>query len=205
MKVPIASLLILSAILGGCATQGTNPPTATFMKNHAKLQYGVVLQATNHSLIVKTPPKGWENSGKKYGYVGFAKGESGLVIFGIKGEDVGKLCSDNTDGRVKWVITRIELSATGDPVSEKGNNFGVSQAAYPWLKEAFPGVDLSNGRVYPSEGLPDVDKNGGRTSAAIFSANEQVGDTFAFYRVTAAPCGDGDPVQTDPGIRNGGR
>lgn len=205
MKFLIACSLFLIAILGGCAAQGTSPPMAPFAKNHAAVQYGVVLNPTGSDLKVKSKPKGWNKNGKKDGYVGFAEGESGLVTFGIKGEDVDDKCPFNTEGEAKWVITKIELSATGNPETEKGDNFGGDQSEYPWLKEAFPGVDLSNGRVFPPEGFPEVDKYGGRSTVAIFSANQQEGETFAYYQVTATRCSTGASLKTDPGIGNGGR
>ncbi len=205
MKFVIVCLLFLSAMLLGCSAQGPNPPMTVFSRDVAAIQYGVVLQPTANKLMVRTAPKGWERNGKKDGYVGFAKGESGLLTFGLKGEDVGSYCPFNTDGTADWVITKIELSATGDPVTEKGTNFGRDQSAYPWLKEAFPGVDLSNGRVFPAIGKNPEDKNEGRGSVTIFSANEQAGDTFTYYQVTATRCSSGATVETDPGIRNGGR
>ena len=170
-------------------------------RNVAAVQYGVVLQPTGNKLTVDTEPKGWEKNGKINGYVGFAPGESGLLTFGLKSEGVDSVCIDGTPPKgAKWVITKIELSATGDPEKEEGTNFGNDQSAYPWLKEAFPGVVLSNGHLFFAK-----DKYEGRGVVTIFSANEQQEDTLAYYRVTATNCRDGDTAVTDPSIRNGGR
>jgi len=201
MKFLIICLLFLGTVLGGCASPGTNPPMTALSRNVAAVQYGVVLQPTGNKLRVDTGPRGWEKNGKKDGYVGFAPGESGLLTFGLRSEDVDSVCIDDTPTTsARWVITKIELSATGDPVTEQGTNFGNDQSAYPWLKEAFPGVDLTNGHLFFAG-----DKYEGRGVVTIFSANQQQQDTLAYYRVTATNCRDGDTVDTDPSIRNGGR
>jgi len=107
---------------------------------------------------------------------------------------------DSCSGKADWVITELLVSATGDPDTEKGTNFGNSQEAYPWLEEAFPGVNLADGSLFPT-----VEKDEGVTFLPVYNANEQLGEKFIYYEVTLSEC-DGDKVlTTDPGWKNGGR
>ena len=200
MKSGLFVLVITFVFLSGCKTtaemEGSILPTQV-----ARTQYGVELKASSNGLRIESDPKGWKKDGKKKGYVGFAENESGLVTFAIKNQGIDNRCTPPAGvGTAKWVITQIRLSATGDIATEKGTNFGGDQSAYPWLKEAFPDVNLKDGSLFTARTPAD-----GRTSFTVFSANQQKGETFAYYEITATRCSTGETVKTDPGIGNGGR
>lgn len=197
MKTLVQILFLVSIVMvAGCTKMSS---TNTVLTVSGKTQYGVVLQPTGSKLKVISKPKGWNKAGKKDGYVGFAKGESGIITFGIKNSEVGDSCPAY-DGGASWVITKMELSGTGDSATEKGDNFGGDQTAQGWLQQAFPDVDLSDGVIFEAATLEE-----GRTSVSIIDANNQIGRTFAYYQVTATKCSDGTTVQIDPGVGNGGR
>ena len=165
--------------------------------------FGVSLQPqpTAGKVKVRSKAQGWNRAGKKDGYVGYAQGEQGQTFFAIKNEDLGNFCEqEDGTGDAKWVITGFHLSATGDSSEEKGSNFGGDQKAYPWLKEAFPTVDLDNGALFPN-----VSKDQGVTFLPVFNANGQLGYEFIYYQVTLTRCSDGFTLKTDPGWGNGGR
>jgi hypothetical protein len=143
---------------------------------------------------IHSKAQGWKKSGKKDGYVGYARGESGLTVFHIKHEEVDGSCANSAD----WVITRLRLATKGDIDSEKGSNFGLTQD--PWLLEAFPALTAEDNGV-----LLDTDKAGGLTYLPVYNANMQQGEKFIYYEVTLTPCSDGDSLTTDPGWGNGGR
>ena len=103
-----------------------------------------------------------------------------------------------------WVITRLLLSATGDPATEKGSDFDQQQPA--WLQEAFPNVKLRNGELFTAT------KDQGVTFLSVFNENghqenELPKERFIYYELTLTPCDeeDGPPLTTDPGWQNGGR
>jgi hypothetical protein len=200
MKIKFTALLLIALILSGCKTM-TEMEGSILTTSVAKTQYGVVLKANSSGLKIESKAKGWKKDGKKNGYVGFDEGESGLITFAIKNEDIDDRCKPPAGGGLAdWVITLVELSATGDVSTEKGTNFGGDQKEYPWLKEAFPDVTLEDGVIFKAKTLAE-----GRTSLTLFSANQQIGETFTFYRITATRCSTGETVRTDPGVGNGGK
>jgi hypothetical protein len=200
MKFRLFVLVTTSLFLTGCKTTA-EMDGSVLTTQVARTQYGVALKASSNGLKIETAAKGWKKDGKKKGYVGFAENESGLVTFAIKNEDIDDRCTPPAGGgTAKWVITQVRLSATGDIATEKGTNFGGDQSAYPWLKEAFPDVNLKDGSLFTAQTPAE-----GRTSLTVFSANQQRGETFAYYEITATRCSTGETVKTDPGIGNGGR
>ncbi len=201
MKIlTVCILALLALLLTACAPNQYHPNESHHI-NAAEIQYNVVLKPTGNQLKIDGKAKGWKKDGKKNGYVGFDKGQSGLVTFGIRKESVGDTCAAvGEEGDATWVITKILLTATGNPSTEKGSNWGGDQSAYPWLKEAFPGVDLTDGSIFTTKNLME-----GRSSVSIYSANEQVGETFTYYKVYASKCNGSAVAETDPGIGNGGR
>ena len=197
MKIKLFMVILLMAGLSACAHNPfvVNTTDVNLFKN-----YGVSLQPQPAAgkIKVKSKAQGWNKAGKKDGYVGYAKDDQGLTFFAIKKEDWGDSCL----GSAKWVITGLHLSATGDPVTEKGTNFGNSQALYPWLKEDFPNADLSNGELF------NKSKDQGVTFLPVFNANGHPaadGDKFIYYELTLTRCSDGLTLKTDPGWGNGGR
>lgn len=203
MKISSSIALCLALSITACASISANPTGATAK---TKKDFNVELKPNPKSSPTKlkatNSPQGWKRSGKKYGYVGFDTGEDGNITFQLKWEGDNKKCiSDDGTATATWVITRIELSATGDYGDEKGSRFGESQASDPWLRDAFPAVDLSNGAVFQTADISE-----GRTTVSIEDANAQVGERFIFYEVTATNCAnDKVTIKIDPGVGNGGK
>jgi len=199
MKIKWFMVILLMAALSACVH---NPSIVNTSNIKSFKNFGVSLQPlpAANKVKVRSKAQGANRNGKKDGFVGYAKGEQGLTFFSIKNEDLGDFCEKaDTTGDAEWVITGLHLSATGDPNTEKGTNFGGDQKAYPWLKEAFPEVDLDNGEVF------NVNKDQGVTFLPIFNANGQLGYQFIYYQVTLTRCSDGFTLKTDPGWGNGGR
>ena len=198
MKIKLFMVILLMAGLSACAH---NPPAVSNSVINSFKNYGVSLEPkpAQNTVKVKSKAQGWKKAGKKDGYVGYALDESGWTFFGIKNEIMGDSCSGDAD----WVITQLLVSATGDEDTEKGSNFGSSQAAYPWLLEAFPNVKLSNGELF------NKSKDQGVTFLPVFNANGHPaadGDKFIYYEITLSECGEeGDVLTTDPGWGYGGR
>ena len=198
MKIKLFMVVLLMVGLSACAH---TPSVISDSVINSFKNYGVSLEPkpAQNTVKVKSKAQGWNKAGKKDGYVGYAHDESGWTFFGVKNEDWGDSCSGDAD----WVITMLRLSATGDPVTEKGTNFGHSQAAYPWLIQDFPNVDLSNGELF------NENKDQGVTFLPVFNANGHLaadGEKFIYYEVTLSECGeDGDVLTSDPGWGNGGR
>ena len=189
-------LIITAFVLTACDQQ----PVAS-AKGKVK-NFGISLEAKPNQGEVKilSKPQGAGKAGKKDGYLGYAQGESGSVLFTIKKEDL----SDNCAGTAEWVITQIALTTVGDAGNEKGVAATFDQPQPPWLKEAFPDTTPAvNGYVL------DVGKDEAQTFAIVKNDNAQEGEKLVFYRVTLTPCDDQggtlEPLKTDPAIRNGGR
>jgi hypothetical protein len=171
----------------------------SFSRNSKNYDVKVAIIGTDTAKII-TPAQGWESSGnKKDGFVGFAPNTFGTTKFGVVGERVSGSCEGTGSNNARWVITKLEVSATGDLETEKGTDFGASQD--PWLREAFPNVDLSNGVLFEAATLAQ-----GVTVLSIFNANGHVGmQRFIYYRLTLTRCEDEFETTTDPGWNNGGR
>ena len=154
--------------------------------------YVVSMEEDSGALVIRTGPQGWEANvpGKMPGYVGFAPNSNGIIVLALT-EDF-PTCEDGAD----WVLTKIELSKNGNPVTQKGHNFGANQKG--WLTTAFPQAD-EKGVVL------DVGKDNGTTSFVVGNQNNNRGRQWAYYRVTATNCSDGSEIMTDPGWQNGGR
>jgi hypothetical protein len=202
MKIKLFLVGLLMAGLSACG------PKQEVVSNGVVIalkNFGVSLEPkpAQNTVKVKSKAQGWNKGGKKNGYVGFNTDETGWTFFVVKQEDLGDFCEkEDGSGTAEWVITKLLVSATGDPATEKGTNFGSSQAAYPWLQEDFPTVDLSNGE------LLDKSKDQGVTFLPVFNANGHPaadGVRFIYYQLTLTRCSDGLALTTDPGWSNGGR
>lgn len=196
MKIKLFMVILLIAGLSACAR---NPEAVSNSVIKSSKNFGVSLEPkpAQNTVKVKSKAQGWNKAGKKDGYVGYAQDESGWTFFVVKNGIIGDSCPS-----ADWVITRLRLSATGDPATEKGSDFGKSQTTYPWLKEDFPNVDLSNGELF------NKSKDQGVTFLPVFNANGHPaakGDKFIYYEITLTRCSDGLKLKTDPGWNNGGR
>lgn len=199
MKIKWLLLSLTAIMFSACdssSDMSSSDMSLSFVLSNAK-NFGVVLEAkpAQKTVKVQTKAQGWKKSGKKNGYIGMARGESGITIFTVKGEDIADDCA----GDAKWVITELRLATEGKPADQKGSNFGKEQPA--WLAEAFPGVDLSNGVLF------DVPKSVGQTFLPVFNANQQVGEKTIYYEVALTNCDsdDDESYKTDPAWGNGGR
>jgi hypothetical protein len=154
--------------------------------------YVVHMEEDSGTLTILSEPQGWEAnlSGKEPGYVGFAPKRYGITVLSLN--ETFSTCATGAD----WVITKIELSKNGDPIAQKGKNFGNNQKG--WLTTAFPQAN-DNGIVL------DVSKDNGTTSFVVGNQNNNRGRQWAYYQVTATNCADGQEIMTDPGWQNGGR
>jgi len=197
MKIKLFMVVFLMTVLSACA------PAQKVVSNNVVIalkNFGVSLdpKPAQNTVKVKSKAQGWNKGGKKNGYVGYDTDETGWTFFVVKNEVLGDSCS----GTAEWVITKLRVSATGDPATEKGTNFGKKQAAYPWLKLAFPNVDLSNGELF------NKSKDQGVIFLPVYNANGHPaadGVKFIYYELTLTRCSDDLTLTTDPGWGNGGR
>jgi hypothetical protein len=204
MKMKLFMVVLLIAGLSAC---GKKPVTinSTDIKSFKNFVVRLEPKPADNTVKVKSKAQGWKKGGKKDGYVGYDIDDAGMTFFAIKKENWGDFCEKKDEsGTAKWVITKLLLSATGDPATEKGNNFGNSQEAYPWLKKAFPNVKLINGELF------NKSKDQGVTFLPVFNANghsaKDLGEKFIYYQLTLSECKkDGKVLTTDPGWKNGGR
>lgn len=193
MKIRLVIVIVVAVVLTGCPSDEVLSVEVLNVKSKS---FGVELEAkpAQNTVKIHSKAQGWEKSGKKDGYVGYARGESGVTVFYVKHEELDGSCANSAD----WVITRLRLATEGEIGSEKGSNFGLKQE--PWLLEAFPALrEADNGVLF------DVNRAGGQTFLPVFNANRQKGERFIYYEVTLTPCSDGDLLTTDPGWGNGGR
>ena len=202
MKIKLLMVVLLIAGLSAC---GQKKMTVMTIDPKSFKNYGVSLEPKpgQNSVKIKSKAQGWKKGGKKNGYVGYDQGEAGLTSFAVKKEDLGDFCEkEDGSGTAEWVITRLRVSATGNPATEKGTNFGNSQTAYPWLALAFPNVVLSNGELF------NRSKDQGVTFLPVYNANGHPaadGVRFIYYQLTLTRCSDGLELTTDPGWGNEGR
>ena len=146
-----------------------------------------------------SPDHGCSTDGKgKNGCVQFEKNEVGTIDLRLNPQYAGRTCQTNPPS--DWVITRVELSPSGDPVTEKGD---FPKSPLPWMVDAFPGINTKNGTLYFE---PDISK--ATQSVSIVDLNNHRGGSVntAYYQVTASSCGaDPKTIQIDPAIRNKGK
>lgn len=200
MKIFVLAMAIVALLVAGCATYSMRPASVPTTRNFV-VQLQPKVNASKNDLQIKTKPQGVGKNGRKDGYVGFGEDESGFIVLTLKGEEPGDRCPGAADpGTANWVISRVDLSASGDPDTEKGDAFGESQP--DWLALAFPDVDLDDGSVFAAD--PGEE---GTTTVVLDDNNGQEGERFIYYRVTAQKCGGapGDVAVTDPMVRNTGK
>ena len=205
-NMKIISCLSMSSvfILVSCTSISTPPPTTTRTEKPYTVKIKTFPRSNPGSLKAHSFAQGWGRLGKKRGYVGYDRDEYGDITLQLHFEDENVACPEVIDSKTEnWVITQVALSGSGDLGTEKGTRFGESQDRHEWLKQAFPAVDLATGYVF------NVDianfRTEGRTTVVIHDANEQEGEKFIYYRVTARSCTDGRAVELDPGFGNRGK
>jgi len=149
----------------------------------SQLKYYAVELETESAGVLEVKKGNECSNGKHKGCLDFAEDRVGLIRFYMKGnKNKIRTCADSS---VKAVITRIELTTTGEndlPDDEKGN-----YSVYPdaWLREdAFPAVQ-ADGVVY-EELLANA-----RTQAWLVNLNSHDASDGAkqfWYRITAKAC-----------------
>ncbi len=192
MKSVNPVFLLLPLILISCAPAKPVAPLRLGNLENYVVEFTAAPGAT--TLKVHSSPKTCAN-GKK-GCIDFAKGKLGTITFQFKGVHTDRDC--NTIPRAHWVITKVELSDTGDTNTDKGVFGGRQQ---PWLVDAFPGVDETNGLLYE-----DTNKKASR-SVTFIDLNNHVGEKTIYYQVTASDCASDPPktINIDPSVRNYGK
>lgn len=195
MKIRLLMSIMIATTLGACSSQQVITKAMTTNKN-----FGVRLDPKPNPapgrVNILSKAQGNSSTGKKNGFVGYARGEQGLTIFFIKNEDPANTCASGAN----WVITQLRLASQGNSTTEKGSNFGTGQDA--WLALAFPGVNLSNGVLFPQSAGPQE-----TTMLPVFAANQQSGRKNVYYEISLKPCGgdEDDVITTDPMWFNGGK
>ncbi len=193
MKI-LNGLVILSALfLASCV----DIQEFTIQRNGNIENYVVELSAASGAsqLKVHNGPKRCNNG--KEGCMEFGLDKVGTVRFQFKGNQRFRDC--NTNPKANWVITKIQLSATGDAATDKAT-FGA--APPPWLVSAFPGIDETNGVIF------DSDYKAASSAATIINLNDNpaADPKDIYYQVTATRCSDGvTTIDIDPKIRNLGK
>jgi hypothetical protein len=135
------------------------------------------------------------------GCVQFDKATVGTITFKV--ENGGK--KDETCENVpqpQWIITKVELTAAGDPLTGKGNFTSPPQPIPTWLTDAFPTLNAVTGVVY------EPSTNAATSWAAVTDWNNnkaEEGVKTLYYKVTASHCDGTDQVMTDPMVRNAGK
>jgi len=140
------------------------------------------------------------------GCLHFDRGVRSLIVFYFEEpQNHAKNCSSADN---KYVITKIELTATGEVEAPKKNDRddeGNFRGPFPlptWLKDAFPAIDLTTGIVYEAASL-DV----ARAQVRVSNLNNHKEDlTKSFwYRVTVKACDGKNTWVLDPrGDNQGG-
>lgn len=199
-KIILLGICIFVPFFGGCA------PSVSLL-NHGGHSGGLVEFRVDFNANGPSPmqtPSANRNcskgAGPRKGCMKFEKDTYGVIVFGLVGEQDNKQCSDVG---VKWVITKVELSDSGDIATSKGTNF--DSAVDAWVEDSFFGVNPTTGVIY-DEILSDA-----RTSIGIINLNKHVGAEDLWYRVTATKCkaNAGTNIHatntSDPRVENKGR
>ena len=164
---------------------------------NVKIDLAAAMDASE--ITVTSPDQGCSTDGKgKKGCVQFARNEVGTIELHLNPEYPGRTCLTNPPS--DWVITKVELSASGDPDTEKGN---FDKRPPPgWMVNAFPGIDIKDGTLYFQ---PDTTKATQSVSIVNLNNHRDGSVKTAYYQVTASSCGaDPKTIQIDPAIQNKG-
>jgi len=191
----IQHLLVMSILLL-CAACARLPTEINILSSNFE-NYPVILRPNlaTQKLDIVSPPQGDQKQGKKNGWVGFARGKNGTILFTLDALPSKPVCTADVTTSAEWVISKIELTQNGNPQEEKGNNFGTSQSG--WIVGAFPQMNPGNGKIEDAS----IDS----IAIAVWDLNNNNGAMTAYYQITARRCSDGYELKTDPAIRNGGR
>jgi hypothetical protein len=160
---------------------------------------------------IDEPAQGNGHHGRGNGYVGFGLNVAGWTTFQIISESPWATCEAPRGGgakRAKWVITRIEVSESGELKSDRsgkpklvGQDFGTSVP--DWVTVSIIDADPLDGVVF------EADKDSAPTYVQVYNANahsnEALGEKLIYYRIQMTRCSDGREVWADPAWGNDGR
>ena len=201
-KIILLGICIFVPFIGGCNPSG--PEFASFLRSGGHtgkfLVYRVKFnaQASNPMKTPFTSGNCTKGPPPRLGCINFGDGDWGVIIFGFVNELENNKCGDPG---VQWVITKIELSDTGDIATGKGTNFGSAVAT--WIQDAFSGVDPLTGTLY------DEKWNDAYTSVGVVNSNNHtaaLGLKELWYQVTATKCTGVHTTNTsDPRVENMGQ
>jgi hypothetical protein len=199
IKLWSAVLLVLVTLPFLAACQAPPMEQEAGIRNNP-VNYTVDMAVADNAMVIalNTPDRSCTSDGVgKNGCVQFGKGTMGTIEFRLNNGQAGTTCQ--TDPAANWVITRVQLSSSGDSTTEKGT-FGGKQPQ--WLVSAFPPINEKNGTLYDQ---PDISK--ATQSVTIINLNNHEGTVkTAYYEVTASSCADrSKAIQIDPVIRNKGK
>lgn len=194
-KIILLGICIFVPFIGGCA------PSVSLL-NHGGHTGGFVAFRVDFNANGPSPmqtPTANHNcikgAGPRMGCMKFEMGSYGVIVFGLVGAQDNKHCSDTG---VTWVITKVELSDSGNIATGKGTNFGSPVAA--WVQGSFFGVNPATGVIY------DETWSNAHTSVGVINLNKHVGAEDLWYRVTATKCTGVHATNTsDPRVENMGQ
>ncbi len=197
-KVVLFGLSVLCLLIAGCT-----PDTLLLNQtaNGRFVSYEVEFNARPNGSTLQTYSNNrncTKGSGARKGCVRFEQGTYGAIAFSLRNEGGAddKKCGDQG---VRWVITKVEGTVTGDLAGQnKGSGWGASLPT--WVRNSFyPLEDADNGILY------EKSREEARTDVAFLNLNNHVGEKDLWYRVTATSCESPFPTETsDPRVENDG-
>lgn len=194
-------VLLVPVTLGFLAACQMPPPRDDDGGEETLVNVNIDLAAAKDAseITVTSPDQGCSTDGKgKKGCVLFDKNEVGTIEFRLNPESPGRTCLTNPPS--DWVITKVELSASGDPDTEKG----IFDKRPPpgWMVNAFPGISKKDGTLYFQ---PDTMKAAQSLSIVDLNNHRDGSVKTAYYQVTVSSCGaEPKTIQIDPAIQNKG-
>ena len=196
-KVTLLCVSALCIFVTGCT-----PETGTFMVD-PPISYDVEFNARTADPKLKTYSNNrncTKGSGDRKGCVKFEKGTRGTISFSLRNEG-GANSSKCGDPGVKWVITQIDASVSGNLSGDENKGTGWGTSLPPWVTNSYsPIEDASQGILYQK------DADNGETSVIFLNLNKQLGAKDLWYKVTATNCDDHTKIkESDPRIENDGR
>lgn len=187
-------LIGAAGLISGCAPATSLNLLSTDFESYTVV---VVPNVAENRLDIITPPQGLDATGKNNGWVGFGRGKYGTILFTLNELPSRPACNADPALSAEWVLTLVQLTKNGNPVTQKGNNFGTSQQG--WIEDAFPQMDSQDGVAFAAT------KDSGRTRFTLENLNNNNGRRDAYYQLKATRCSDNLELTTDPGVGNGGR
>lgn len=196
MKVQVVTLLAVALLLTACSPGPIRMQDVQALSKNYR-DFTVIVEVIDGKRVELSAPQGDDAQGKQKGWVGFARGEYGIIRFATTEYPEKTECTEHSDTTAEWVLTEVVLSRDGDKKDQKGEDFG--ERLHGWIVNAFPTLSVNGYLV--KEPIDSA-----QTSAVLINANNNAGQQMAFYQIEVQRCdGEGDPIRTDPGIGNRGK